>query len=77
MRPIFVHSLFIDCQFDQHPFFTNQRQTTAFIRTPYLAMSTQQFAKDQPTGFSNRIERVAIVGVCSIRHLSVRHADIK
>ncbi|KAF5544732.1 oxidoreductase like [Fusarium mexicanum] len=25
-------------------------------------MSTQKFAKDQPTGFSNRIERVAIVG---------------
>ncbi|RBQ96488.1 hypothetical protein FVER53263_12710 [Fusarium verticillioides] len=25
-------------------------------------MSTQQFAKDQPAGFSNRIERVAIVG---------------
>ncbi|KAG4263878.1 hypothetical protein FPRO04_09206 [Fusarium proliferatum] len=25
-------------------------------------MSTQQFAKDQPEGFSNRIERVAIVG---------------
>ncbi|KAF5603515.1 hypothetical protein FPCIR_1256 [Fusarium pseudocircinatum] len=27
-----------------------------------VAMSTQQLAKDQPAGFSNRIERVAIVG---------------
>ncbi|KAF5632436.1 uncharacterized protein FTJAE_7546 [Fusarium tjaetaba] len=34
----------------------------AFIRTSNLAMSTQQFAKDQPEGFSNRIERVTIVG---------------
>ncbi|KAF5724525.1 oxidoreductase like [Fusarium mundagurra] len=25
-------------------------------------MSTQQFAKDQPVGFSNRIERVAVIG---------------
>jgi hypothetical protein len=24
---------------------------------------TQQYAKDQPSGFTNRIERVAIVGV--------------
>ncbi|KAG5812133.1 hypothetical protein H9Q74_004392 [Fusarium xylarioides] len=39
-------------------------------------MSTTQFAKDQPEGFSNRIGRVAIVGVCFIYHLLAFFSDI-
>jgi hypothetical protein len=29
----------------------------------------QKYAKDQPAGFTNRIEKVAIVGVSKFNHL--------
>jgi hypothetical protein len=33
----------------------------------------QKYAKDQPAGFSNRVERVAIVGVCLAAPLPAQH----
>jgi hypothetical protein len=30
----------------------------------------QKYAKDQPTGFTNRIEKVAIVGVSQLNHFN-------
>jgi hypothetical protein len=29
---------------------------------------TQKYAKDQPAGFTNRVEKVAIVGVSQLNH---------
>jgi hypothetical protein len=34
-----------------------------FEAQAYTAKMAQKYAKDQPPGFTNRIERVAIVGV--------------
>lgn len=40
------------------------------IQTIQINMS-QGYAKDQPKGFSNRIEKIAIVGVCYCAELGI------
>jgi len=39
------------------------RPTTKLIYRPHNRIMAAKYAKDQPAGFTNRIERVAIVGV--------------
>jgi hypothetical protein len=63
----FVH-VFPDLSFHQQHSFIQHKADISQNKSSTLSiltMSTIQFAKDQPEGFSNYIERVAIVGVSS------------
>ncbi|OJJ88368.1 uncharacterized protein ASPGLDRAFT_700642 [Aspergillus glaucus CBS 516.65] len=43
-----------------------RRPFTASTRIPSPTTTTSKYAKDQPAGFTNRIEKVAIVGVSQL-----------
>ena len=57
IQETFLSRAYLTTALEKHPYYpTNPPYST----TPTMA---QKYAKDQPAGFTNRIERVAIVGV--------------